>query len=119
MSRLSKSEKEFVSDFGGLEPSAETDTPTDGSAVAADPVVPADPSGPEVIDARGISSPLPVLRAHRALRAMKPGQELRVITNAPETLAEFQALSKYVVGYELLSQDEADGEIVHLLRKKR
>jgi tRNA 2-thiouridine synthesizing protein A len=117
MSRLSKGEKEFVSDFGGLEPSEGTATPVDGSA--ADPLVPAGSSGPEVIDARGISSPLPVLRAHRALRAMQPGQELKVITNAPGTLAEFQALSKYVVSYELVSQDEADGEIVHLLRKKR
>jgi tRNA 2-thiouridine synthesizing protein A len=71
------------------------------------------------IDARGISSPLHVLRAHRALRAMRPGQSLRVITSSEQTLAEFQALSKFVVAYELVSQEQFGDEFIHVLRKKR
>ncbi len=71
------------------------------------------------IDARGISSPLHVLRAHRALRGMRAGQVLRVITSSEQTLAEFQALSKYVVGYELVSQEQFGDEFIHVLRKKR
>lgn len=79
------------------------------------------PAGSEVqeIDARGISSPLHVLRAHRALRGMRAGQVLRVITSSEQTLAEFQALSKYVVGYELVSQEQFGDEFIHVLRKKR
>ena len=74
----------------------------------------------QVIDARGISPPLPILRAHRALRLMEAGQVLKVLTSQEQTLAEFQALVKHVPGYELLSQQEQPaGEYVHLLRKRR
>ena len=71
------------------------------------------------IDARGISSPLHVLRAHRALRAMPPGQVLRVLTTSEQTIAEFQALAKYVVAYELLAQEQIGDEVIHVLRRKR
>lgn len=76
-------------------------------------------TGGQEIDARGIVSPLHVLRAHRALRAMQPGQVLKVLTTSEQTIAEFQALAKYVVGYELLSQEQVGEEIIHVLRKKR
>jgi tRNA 2-thiouridine synthesizing protein A len=106
MSRLSQGEKEFVSDFGHLEP----ETPAPASA---------SPAVEHEIDARGISSPLHVLRAHRALRAMRPGQVLKVMTTSEQTIAEFQALVKYVVGYELLSQEQIGDEVIHVLRRKR
>jgi TusA-related sulfurtransferase len=102
MARLSSGEKEFLTQPGELEPGA----PAAGETV-------------QELDARGISSPLHVLRAHRALRAMKTGQALKVITSSAQTLAEFQALSKYVVGYELVSQEQLGDEYVHVLRKKR
>jgi TusA-related sulfurtransferase len=76
-------------------------------------------AGVQEIDARGIASPLHVLRAHRALRAMQPGQVLKVHTTSEHTIAEFQALAKYVVGYELLSQEQVGDEVVHVLRRKR
>jgi TusA-related sulfurtransferase len=106
MSRLSKGEKEFLSDFGELAPATGT------SAAAGSEVT-------QEIDARGISSPLHVLRAHRALRAMQPGQVLRVLATSEQTVAEFQALAKYVVGYELLSQEQIGEEVIHVLRRKR
>lgn len=102
MPSLSKGEKEFVMD----------------DAAAPSPVA-AGPAGAQEIDARGISSPLHVLRAHRALRAMQPGQTLKVLTTSEQTIAEFQALVKYVVGYELLSQEQLGDEVIHVLRKKR
>ena len=89
MSRLSNGEKEFVSD------------------------------SMQEIDARGLSSPLHVLRAHRALRAMQPGQVLRVVTTSEETIPEFQALVRYIVGYELLSQNQVGEQVIHVLRRKR
>ena len=103
MSRLSSGEKEFL---------AASSEPVPLAPAAAE-------SGMEVIDARGISPPLPLLRAHRALRTMKPGQMLKVLTSTRDTLAEFQALAKYVVGYELVSQEEAGDEVVHVLRRRR
>lgn len=105
MSRLSDGEKEFVSSQMPLESAQETTV--------------RDAQGAHLIDARGISSPLPLLRAHRALRGMQPGQLLKVTTTGQHTVAEFQALVKYVTGYELVSQDERNGEVVHLLRRRR
>ena len=110
MSRLSKGEQEFVSGFGGLElePAA---------AAGARQASPA--SAMHELDARGISSPLHVLRAHRALRTMEPGQVLKVLTTSERTIPEFQALAKYVVAYELLSQEQVGDEVIHVLRRKR
>jgi TusA-related sulfurtransferase len=110
MSRLSTGEKEFLSGFRDLEPAARAsrEAPPARSSEAA-----------QEIDARGISSPLHVLRAHRALRAMLPGQVLKVLTTSEQTIAEFQALVKYVVGYELLSQEQIGEEVIHVLRRKR
>lgn len=80
---------------------------------------PAVPAATQEIDARGISSPLHILRAHRALRAMQPGQVLKVLTDAEQTLAEFQALVRYVVNYELVAQERQGDVIVHVLHKMR
>ena len=113
MSRLSKGEQEFVSGFGGLELE-----PVGGQAAGKASPRPG-PGGMQELDARGISSPLHVLRAHRALRTMQPGQVLRVLTTSEQTIPEFQALSNYVVGYELLSQEQVGDEVILLLRRKR
>lgn len=90
---------------------------TDFDPFEADP--PGDDSPSHEIDARGISSPLHVLRAHRALRSMQPGQVLKVITTSEQTIPEFQALAKYVIGYELMSQEQIGDEVIHVLRRKR
>lgn len=71
------------------------------------------------LDARGLSSPLPVLRAHRVLRGVQPGQVVKVLTSHAHTLAEFQSLVKHVPGYELLSQEESGGDFVHVLVRRR
>jgi TusA-related sulfurtransferase len=71
------------------------------------------------LDVRDASPPLHLLRTHRALRGMQAGQVLRVRTSQPQSLAEFQSLAKHVPQYELVSQEEKDGETVHLLRRRR
>lgn len=110
MSRLSRSEQEFVSEFE--DPSASG--PAAGAASRA-----ARAGVTQEIDARPLSPPLPLLRAHRALRAMKPGEVLCVLTTQPQTVTEFQAMVKFVPGYELVGQEEENGDYVHLLRKRR
>lgn len=107
MARLSDSEKDFVSS-----------QLTEANS-AADTAAGPEAQGAHLIDARGVSPPLPLLRAHRALRAVQPGQLVKVITSTQQSLREFQALVKFVAGYELVSQTERNGEYVHLLRRRR
>lgn len=111
MSKLSQGEREFVSDFGSALPRIDPPhtTPVGLSARA----------GPQEIDARALSAPLPLLRAHRALRTVRPGQEVRVITSYEGSLAEFQALAKYVTNFDLVSQDIVGDDYVHVLRRRR
>jgi tRNA 2-thiouridine synthesizing protein A len=111
MSKLSQGEKEFLSGFGALP----------AGAPASDTAAPARTAGSSMqeLDVRGISAPLPVLRTYRALRAMQAGQVLRVLTTQPQSIEEFQSLAKHVSQYELVSQEEKDGEYVHVLRKRR
>ncbi|GAB3656003.1 sulfurtransferase TusA family protein [Ramlibacter alkalitolerans] len=111
MSRLSHGEREFVSGSG--KPSARPPQPTTA------PVPPPRGAGLREIDARRLAAPLPLLEALRALRTLPAGEELRVITGYLGSLGEFQALAKYDLSFELVSQ-EAEGEkFVHLLRKRR
>ena len=110
MSRMSQGEREFVSDHGaprrlGVAPSAPASLP----AMA----------GPQEIDARADSAPLPLLRAHRALRSVRPGQEVRIMTSYVGSLAEFQALAKYATNCDLVSQDIVGDDYVHVLRRRR
>lgn len=116
MTRLNRNEREFVE--GAPAPAAtSTPAPADGRPAASAEARAG--AGAQELDARGLGSPIPLLRAHRALRAMPVGQVLRVITSQPQTVAEFDALVKHVSGYELLSQEERDGTWVHLLVRRR
>ena len=110
MSRLSDGEREFVSGFGEL--------PQHGPQPAT-PIPPPPTDGVREIDARRLAAPLPLLKAHRALRSMRPGEELRVIAGYEGSMAEFQALAKHDISLELLSQDAREDVFLHLLRKRR
>lgn len=111
MSRLKQGEREFVTDFGDVPPTTPAGLSPQPAHGAASEI--------QEIDARGVSPPLPLLRAHRALRGLQPGQELRVITSYSQSIAEFQALAKHVTSYELVSQEEIGDEFVHLLKRRR
>lgn len=110
MPKLNPTEQEFVSAYGELSAIPAADAPT-----------PARPAGGTMqeLDVRGISPPVHVLRAHRTLRAMQVGQVLRVLTTQPQSIPEFQSLVKHVPQFELVSQEEKDGDCIHLLRKRR
>jgi len=69
------------------------------------------------VDARGLSCPLPILRAKKALAGMQSGQVLRVATTDKGSLRDFQAFAKQT-GNELLQQDERENEYEFYLRRK-
>jgi tRNA 2-thiouridine synthesizing protein A len=62
----------------------------------------------EVLDARGLKCPLPVLKARRALKALPAGASLDVLADDPAAPADFRSFS-HAAGYRLETLDEPKG----------
>ncbi|WP_313698354.1 sulfurtransferase TusA family protein [Achromobacter sp.] len=69
------------------------------------------------VDASGLTCPLPILRAKKALATMESGQVVRVITTDRNAIRDFQAFARQT-GNKLVAQQEADGRCVHFLRRR-
>ena len=70
-----------------------------------------------LLDARGLSCPLPVLRANRALRNLRPGERLRVLATDRASVADFQAFCRET-GHALLAFGE-EGEVLSFTIRRR
>jgi tRNA 2-thiouridine synthesizing protein A len=64
--------------------------------------------GERLIDAQYQKSPIPVLRAARALRAMAPGEKLRVLATDPGAMQDFREFCK-ATGHALTAASESRG----------
>ena len=60
------------------------------------------------IDAQFQKTPIPVLRAARALRGMQPGAKLRILVTDPASLQEFREFCK-ANGHALIAASESKG----------
>ncbi|HYG45010.1 MAG TPA: sulfurtransferase TusA family protein [Bordetella sp.] len=69
------------------------------------------------VDASGLTCPLPILRAKKALAQMESGQVLRVATTDPKAVRDFQAFAKQS-GNALVAQQESQGAALHFLRRR-
>lgn len=58
-----------------------------------------------LLDAKGLSCPLPILRAKRVLRDIPHGGLLTVLATDPGSVRDFQAFCKQT-GHKLLEWDE-------------
>jgi tRNA 2-thiouridine synthesizing protein A len=70
----------------------------------------------ELLDARGLKCPLPVLRARKAMQRLTPGAVLEVLATDPGTTMDFQAFCE-ATGHELLESREQAGEFFFRIRK--
>ena len=70
-----------------------------------------------VLDAKGMACPLPVLRANRALRALAPGERLRVLATDRAAVADFKAFCNET-GHALVAQGEEAGVFSFTIRKR-
>ena len=68
-----------------------------------------------ILDVKGMSCPLPVLRANRALRSMAPGDRLRVLATDRAAVADFQAFCRET-GHALVAQGEDAGVFSFTIR---
>ncbi len=71
----------------------------------------------KTIDTSGLTCPLPILKAKKALAELQSGQVLQVIATDPNSLRDFQAFATQT-GNALLAQHNADGKINHFLRRR-
>ncbi len=69
------------------------------------------------VDARGLNCPLPILKAKKALSSLASGQILKVVATDPGSMRDFQAFAKQT-GNELLEQQTAASEFIHMLRRR-
>lgn len=71
----------------------------------------------QTLDVRGMSCPLPVLKANKALRGLKPGAALVVLATDPAAVVDFHAFAGET-GHELLGWGPEDGHLRFVLRRK-
>lgn len=70
----------------------------------------------QVLDAKGMNCPLPILKAKKALKTVPAGGTLEILATDPGAVADFQAFCR-VTGNELVESGEAGGVYRFLLRK--
>jgi len=70
-----------------------------------------------VLDLKGMTCPLPVLRTNRALRGMAPGDRVSVTTTDRASVQDFQIYCRES-GHALLSWSENSGVFHFAIRKK-
>ncbi|MHB1141818.1 MAG: sulfurtransferase TusA family protein [Sulfuricaulis sp.] len=69
------------------------------------------------LDARGLTCPLPVMRAAKIMLAMKAGQTLRVLATDPATVSDFDAYARGSGNTLLESKKTNGGEFEFLLKR--
>lgn len=68
------------------------------------------------LDAKGLSCPLPVVKARLEIEKLGAGEVLQVLATDPGSVADFDNWTK-MSGHELLSSSEADGVYAYLIKK--
>jgi tRNA 2-thiouridine synthesizing protein A len=75
------------------------------------------PMSETLLDVQGLTCPLPVLKANKALRGLPAGAELTVLATDPAAAQDFPAYCRET-GHALVSAAENDGVYRFVLRKK-
>jgi tRNA 2-thiouridine synthesizing protein A len=71
----------------------------------------------QLLDAKGLNCPLPILRAKKALADMTSGQVLKILATDPGSVRDFQAFAKQT-GNELVGQETVGKEFLHYLKRR-
>jgi len=69
------------------------------------------------IDTRGLNCPLPILKAKKSLNDMVSGQLLKVVSNDPGSIRDFQAFARQT-GNDLVDQQTVGSDFIHVLRRR-
>jgi tRNA 2-thiouridine synthesizing protein A len=71
----------------------------------------------QVVDAKGLSCPMPIVRTAQAVKGLASGQLLEVLATDPGSTKDFVAWAK-ATGNELVEQGAEGGVYRFVLRKK-
>jgi len=69
----------------------------------------------QVLDAKGLNCPLPILKAKKALKDVPAGGTLQILSTDPGSVADFEAFCR-TTGNELLESKTEDGVYVFLVK---
>ncbi|MBT0962595.1 sulfurtransferase TusA family protein [Denitromonas iodatirespirans] len=70
------------------------------------------------VDASGLSCPLPILRAKKALAEMAAGEVLRVLATDPGSVKDFEAFARQTGNELLQSETVGENQFEFFLRRK-
>lgn len=70
----------------------------------------------QLLDAKGLNCPLPILKAKKALKDVPAGGTLEILATDPGAVADFQAFCR-TTGNELLEHGESGGVYRFILKK--
>ena len=70
----------------------------------------------EIVDAKGLNCPMPILRAKKALKGMAAGNTLEVQATDPGSVKDFEAFCRST-GNELLESRQDGNTYIYLIRK--
>ena len=62
----------------------------------------------QVLDAKGLNCPLPILKAKKALKGLQAGQVLEILSTDPGSVADFAAFCNQTGNELLASATEGD-----------
>ena len=69
-----------------------------------------------MLDAKGLSCPMPVVKARLEIEKLASGEVLEVLATDPGSVADFDNWTK-MSGHDLLESNESDGVYTYLIRK--
>ncbi len=70
----------------------------------------------QVLDAKGLNCPLPILKAKKALKSVPDGGTLEILSTDAGSVADFAAFCR-TTGNELVEQAQEGGVYTFLIRK--
>ncbi|MEK0083870.1 sulfurtransferase TusA family protein [Benzoatithermus flavus] len=70
----------------------------------------------QLLDTRGLSCPLPVLKARKRLMAMAPGERLRVLATDPKAPGDFRLYCQET-GHKLIEERQEGQDFVLVLER--
>jgi tRNA 2-thiouridine synthesizing protein A len=75
----------------------------------------------KILDVRGLSCPMPIVKARQDVNTLQPGQVLKVLSTDRGSVKDFQGWAQTAKNIELLAQqtEQLDGQNVYVHYVKR